>query len=141
MEKIFTVPIVISCYNFFSFSSLVMNLTVLLAFQRISFEFVVFLYFILLFNTISFQQLSKSILSSHLACRFPYVYMFANVYIPVNTGAVAFCKFYVLLFQPLSFNLVFISDSWKVLFLVSSLVYFKCFSVSNILFVQKGTPL
>ena len=118
-----------------------MNLTVLLAFQRISFEFVVFLYFILLFNTISFQQLSKSILSSHIACRFPYMYMFDNVYIPVNTGAVAFCKFYVLLFQPLSFNLVFISDSWKVLFLVSSLVYFKCFSVSNILFVQNGTPL
>lgn len=68
------------------------------------------------------------------------MYMFANVYIPVNTVAVAFFKFYVLLFQPLSFNLVFISDSWEILFLVSSLVHFKCFSVGNILFVQKGTP-
>lgn len=69
------------------------------------------------------------------------MYMFANVYIPVNTVAVAFCKFYVLLFQPLSFNLVFISDSWEFIFFVSSLVYVKCFSVGNILFVQKETPL
>lgn len=40
----------------FFFSSFVMNLTILLAFQKISFEFVVFLYFILIFNTISFLQ-------------------------------------------------------------------------------------
>ena len=55
-KKISTVSVVISHYNFFSFSSFVMNLTILLAFQKISFEFVVFLYFILIFNTISFLQ-------------------------------------------------------------------------------------
>lgn len=55
-KKISTVPVVISHYNFFSFSSFVMNLTILLAFQKISFEFVVFLYFILIFNNISFLQ-------------------------------------------------------------------------------------